>query len=195
MHSNPPHANPSFALKTQHSQGFSIVEIALALGIVGFAFIALMGLLPAGLTTFRAAIDQTNEGRIMESLTSQTEAAEFNNLAKEFDFPQSNAVFYFDEEGTFIRRGTAAYGGLSPAEKLVALYSVKLFLDPGWNGNPASANSETALVLMVSSSSSGYAQFQSDIDTRPKLKQIMSDGKLSPEIRVRSLITPKMDGQ
>ena len=194
MHSNPPPRNPSLALKPQHSRGFSIVEIALALGIVGFAFVALMGLLPAGLTTFRAAIDQTNEGRIMESLTSQTEAAEFNNLTKDFDF-SSGAVFYFDEEGTFIRRGTASYGGLSPAEKLVALYSVKLFVDPGWNGNSGSQNSDTTLVLMVSSSSSGYAQFQNDTGTRAKLKQLMSDGKLSPEIRVRSLITPKMDGQ
>lgn len=174
---------------------FSIVEIALALGIVGFAFVGLMGLLPAGLATFRAAIDQTNEGRIMESLTAQTQAAEFSNLPTQFDFQQSGAVFYFDEEGTFIRQGSAAFGGLSATEKLAALYAAKIFVDDGWNGNSTSTNAKSAMVLLVSTGSGAYAQFQNDIKTRASVQTLMAQGKLHVELRVRTMIAPKMDGQ
>lgn len=187
--------NPQFGKKPRGSRGFSIVEIALALGIVGFAFVGLMALLPAGLSTFRTAIDQTNEGRIMESLTTQTQAAEFSNVPKQFDFQQSNAVFYFDEEATFIRQGTAGYGGLNATEKLAALYSAKIFVNPGWNGNPDSTNSKTALVLMVSAGSGGYAQFENAIKTSANVQTLMGQGKLHHDIRVRTLVIPKMDGQ
>ena len=154
-----------------------------------------MGLLPAGLATFRAAIDQTNEGRIMESLTTQTQAAEFSSLSAQFDFQQSGAVFYFDEEGTFIRQGTSDFGGLNAPEKLAALYAAKLFVDPGWNGNLTSLNSSTALVLMASAGSAAYPQFQIDLKTRANVKTLMSQGKLSSGLRVRTLIAAKMDGQ
>ena len=195
MHSNPPPVNPPFGKNPRGLRGFSIVEIALALGIIGFAFVGLMALLPAGLSTFRTAIDQTNEGRIMESLTTQTQAAEFSNVPKQFDFQQSGAVFYFDEEATFIRQGTASYGGLNATEKLAALYSVKVFVDSGWNGNPASTNSKTALVLMVSAGSGGYRQFDGDLNVSKNVQDLIAQGKLHPDIRVRTLVVPKMDGQ
>src|ERR1044072_1866403 len=36
----------------RRSGGFSLIEVTLALGIVGFAFVVLIGLLPAGLSVF-----------------------------------------------------------------------------------------------------------------------------------------------
>ena len=40
--------------------GFSLIEVTLAIGIIAFAFVALFGLLPTGMQTFRASVDTTN---------------------------------------------------------------------------------------------------------------------------------------
>ena len=48
------------------NSGFSLVEVSLAIGIIAFAFVALFSLMPTGLTTFRSAIDTSNETWIMQ---------------------------------------------------------------------------------------------------------------------------------
>ena len=40
------------------SAGFSLVEVALAIGIVAFAFVALLSLLPAGVVDVRGSFDE-----------------------------------------------------------------------------------------------------------------------------------------
>lgn len=195
MHSDPSPRSPTLVPKPQHSRGFSLIEVALALGIVGFAFVGLMGLLPIGLSTFRVAIDQTNEGRIMETLSTKTQAAEFASVPAQFDFQQSQNVFYFDEEGTFIKQGTTGYGGLNATEKLAALYSVKVFVSAGWNGNVDSTNSNTAVVLMTGTGSGGATQFENELKTSNDVQRLLAQGKLHPGIRVRTLVIPKMDGE
>ena len=94
-----------------------------------------------------------------------------------------------------MKQGTAGYGGLNATEKLAALYSVKIFVNPGWNGNPDSKNANSALVLMVSAGSGGASQFGNDLKARSDVLKLMGEGKLHPDIRVRTLVVPKMDGQ
>jgi type II secretory pathway pseudopilin PulG len=38
--------------------GFSLVEVIVALGIVAFAFVGLLGIIPSGLSSFRQSVDQ-----------------------------------------------------------------------------------------------------------------------------------------
>ena len=110
--------------RQRQDQGFSLVEISLALGIIAFAFIALLGLLPVGLQTFRQAIDTGNEARIMQTFMSKLEATEFSKI-KELDFEQSEEIFYFDEEGMPTDSSTDEV----PTLVNQRLYAAKIFIE------------------------------------------------------------------
>ena len=105
-------------------QGFSLVEISLALGIIAFAFIALLGLLPVGLQTFRQAIDTGNEARIMQSFMTKLEATEFSRI-RDLDFEKGEEIFYFDEEGM----PTDTSKNEVPSLASQRLYAAKIFID------------------------------------------------------------------
>lgn len=54
-------------LKTLTS-GFSLTEVVLALGVVGFAIVAILGVIPLGLQTSRGAQDETRAAQIAQSI-------------------------------------------------------------------------------------------------------------------------------
>jgi len=70
----------------------------MAIGIIAVAFVTLLSLLPAGLNTYRAAIDDNNETWIVQSMNSMIQTTNFSAV-KELDFQTSKNVYYFDEEG------------------------------------------------------------------------------------------------
>ena len=49
-------------------KAFSLVEIVMALGVAAFCLVAVFGLLPVGLHTSQAAVDQTNANRILAAV-------------------------------------------------------------------------------------------------------------------------------
>lgn len=59
---------------------FSLVETALAIGVIGFAFVSLLTLLPVGLANFRSAIDTTVCAQIFQRVISDAEQADFDRL-------------------------------------------------------------------------------------------------------------------
>src|SRR4030095_8999506 len=101
MHSPFPAAAPT----RSRSAGFSLPEVAMAIGIIAIAFVALIGLLPVGLNTYRAAIDEANQTWIMQSMTSMIQTTDFARV-EELDYKVSNEIYYFDEEGALIDRAT-----------------------------------------------------------------------------------------
>lgn len=64
----------------------------MALGLVSFAVLSVMGLLPVGLSNLRHSMDQTVEAQIVQSIAAQSVVAQFSDLAT--GVPQ-----YFDDEG------------------------------------------------------------------------------------------------
>ena len=44
---------PNYTARRSSSRGFTMIEIAIALGVIGFALVAIMGILPLGLTVQR----------------------------------------------------------------------------------------------------------------------------------------------
>jgi len=73
--------------------GFSLVEVVIAIGIVGFAIVPLIGLLPTALGNFRTTMDRSATARIVERL---------GNEAKQSDFDAVGSTIvdrFFDDQG------------------------------------------------------------------------------------------------
>ena len=89
-----------FLRRLRRIAGFSLIEVTLAIAIIAFAFIALIGLLPAGLSVFNQTVDSTNEMRISSHLTSMLMATDFKNLKSGGDY--SSNIYYFDFDGGYL---------------------------------------------------------------------------------------------
>ena len=55
-------------LRVRQSGGFSLVEVVIALGVVAFAIIAILGVIPIGLKTSHSAQDQTRSAQITQDI-------------------------------------------------------------------------------------------------------------------------------
>lgn len=96
---NPPSAVIPFPVATRRidaSHGFSLVEVVLALGIVGFAIVPLLGLLPTALGNFRSSIDRSATARIVERLGNEAKQSDFDAVGTSVDDR------FFDEQGNEI---------------------------------------------------------------------------------------------
>jgi uncharacterized protein (TIGR02598 family) len=116
-------------------QGFSLVEITIAIGVVAFAFVSLMALLPTGLNVFRQAMDTTVTAQIAQRITTELQETDYHTLlsATHLDGASSDPVTreepaygtlprrYFDDQGNEIRP-TSGKGELSEKERLRVLY-------------------------------------------------------------------------
>jgi hypothetical protein len=58
------------ASQSRHGRGVSLVEVTIALGIVGFAAVTVMALVPVGLKSLRNSIDQTVVSQIGQQISS-----------------------------------------------------------------------------------------------------------------------------
>jgi len=93
---------------------FSLIEIVLALGIVAFGLISVVGLMPIGLTTLRNTIETSVSTQIAQVLINEVQQTDYNSL------PPSQ-MFYFDEQGNL----------LNSAANPLKLYDVRLEVTKG----------------------------------------------------------------
>lgn len=82
---------------------FSLVEVVLALGILSFAFVGLLGLLPVGLNTFRQSVNALVALQITQRVVNEAQQTDFNTFVK-----NQQAVRYFDDEGNELLNATGA---------------------------------------------------------------------------------------
>ena len=75
--------------------GFSLVEVTMAIGIISFGLLSVMGLIPVGLDTLRKAMDQTVEAQIVQKLNGKILLTPFGQL----DTDYSGKSFFYDQEG------------------------------------------------------------------------------------------------
>ncbi|HSJ01049.1 MAG: Verru_Chthon cassette protein B [Verrucomicrobium sp.] len=73
---------PSHGARVHRPQvaGFSLVEVALTLGIISFVFVTVFGLLPVGLDVSRQAIDTTVSGQITQQMINEAQQTDFSGL-------------------------------------------------------------------------------------------------------------------
>ena len=75
------------------SAGFSLVEVVIAIGILSFAMVPLLGMLPTGLNTFRNSIDRSVSTQIAQQILNEARQTDFTNL------PSLQGNRYFTDEG------------------------------------------------------------------------------------------------
>jgi uncharacterized protein (TIGR02598 family) len=138
MHSAFP-ASPSTGTS---KSGFSLPEVAMAIGIIAIAFVALIGLLPVGLNTYRAAIDESNQTWILQSMNSMIQTTDFSHI-EELDFERSGEIYYYDEGAKLT--DTEKKPG-TPEAKAARIYAVKLLVDKMYR--PDEHNTESSDQLM-----------------------------------------------
>ena len=108
---------------TIDSWGFSMVEVTLAIAILAFCSVALIGLLPVGITTQQAATEQTKAAFALEAMATCIRGMhrDSQNICRvtlpsveplEFDFAPGGKPFSlsygFTEVGTFCKAGDFA---------------------------------------------------------------------------------------
>jgi uncharacterized protein (TIGR02598 family) len=113
-------------------QGFSLIEICIALGIVAFAFVALLGLLPVGLGNYTQAMNTQTSTEIYQRIAAELQETEFDTLLSsntQKEVGGTNAMFfrmayrYFDTEGQEVKVGDSE--NPTETEKNRIIYTVR----------------------------------------------------------------------
>jgi uncharacterized protein (TIGR02598 family) len=117
--------------------GFTLTEIVLALAIIATAFIAVLGLLPAGLNQSRQAADSTVVAAILEDLSNRLQGQKLQTGAASF------SPAFFDDHGVFIP--TTA----SPSDQERRLYRAEVKIG-AWKTRPAGTSALRPITIELS---------------------------------------------
>lgn len=78
------------------SPGFTLVEVTIALGLVSFSLVGLMGMLPVGLSNFREAMEIQTQTRIAQQIAAELQLTPFQTIS-DGTFQTAFPRFYNDE--------------------------------------------------------------------------------------------------
>ena len=106
-----------------NARAFSLVEVVIAVGIVSFAFVAILGLIPAGLSQFRQAMDTSVCAQIGQRVIMDAQQTDYEALTAQAtrdangNLTQNEAINaplrYFDEQGNEVVSASATPSILS----------------------------------------------------------------------------------
>lgn len=89
-----PSRPPPLLARDARLRAFSLIEVVLCIGIIAFAFLAIFGMLPVGLATFRQAMDNTVGAQIIQRLVGEAQQTDFPAL-----IATPTTLRYFDDQG------------------------------------------------------------------------------------------------
>jgi uncharacterized protein (TIGR02598 family) len=81
---------------TNLRKAFTLVETTIAMGIVAFAMVPILGLVPMGLSSFRSAISCTAEAQIVQALSNEILLTDYNLVTTKY---ASEKLSYYSDEG------------------------------------------------------------------------------------------------
>ena len=79
--------------------GFSLIEVAIAIGIVAFAVLALVGTLGVGTTTLGSAVSYSIQTQITQNVMGSLKLSDFSVLTNNSPAGWNGAQLFFDERG------------------------------------------------------------------------------------------------
>lgn len=95
-----PNLVPAFRRRPAGRRGaFSLVEIALALGIVAFALVPVVGLLPIGLSSFKKGMDLSVSAQITQRIIDEAQQSDFEKLVGQNARSFAEPVRFFSAQG------------------------------------------------------------------------------------------------
>jgi uncharacterized protein (TIGR02598 family) len=83
----------------KQTRGFSLVEVAIALGVVAFAVVSLVGVLPVALASYRDSMDSSLRTNVIQQIVAELSQVPFGDVT---DSPSR----LFDDQGIELVTGT-----------------------------------------------------------------------------------------
>lgn len=134
----------------------------MAIGLVSFALLVMLGLMPVGLATMREAMEQTVVAEIVDKVSSDTKLLPFDKV----DTYASGGPYYYDEYGmaqtnktsvsrykVTLEKKTTAYPGSTLTTSLSASVATLLVMVDRMKGNsPGSGTNATVRVVVIPNS-------------------------------------------
>jgi uncharacterized protein (TIGR02598 family) len=150
-------------MNKSNGRAFSLVETVLALGILGLAITALLGLLPHGIEMTRQAANISAVSRIVGNISSELSLFQFSEL-RSGSARISNLAF--DDQGSKIIGGqtfqsylaevnisnTGAVipgSGTPQPQMIIAVINVAATPNPGFVFNPAAPNTYVSIPVIL----------------------------------------------
>jgi uncharacterized protein (TIGR02598 family) len=148
----PPKVQPSGS----RQRGFSLVEVTLAIGIVSFAFLAILGLIPIGLQTFRSAIDTSVSAQIFQRVINEAQQTDFDTLVDRPHLPDypslppAGFTFRAPSVGAPALRYFDDQGNECPATKAIYYVNTRIIVSTELpnSASSASANFDLAMITV-----------------------------------------------
>lgn len=99
---------------TRPISAFSLVEVTIAIGVAAFALVAIFGLLPIGIESNQAAIQQTRAVNLAATIVEDLRHAtlETGAVSPQYGIDVNSAkaqMLYLDELGTVVPKTAAAF--------------------------------------------------------------------------------------
>ena len=148
--------------ETPSKRAFTLIEVTLALGVAGFCLVTIFGLLPIGINSNRAAIEQTTACNIASAIVSDLRCAQplGANASPRFGIPipappgsasgttqTSGTTIYLAADGSASPTGQVVTGGTS-----VSRYRATIgfsFPSTGQYAAPVSSRTATTVRILI----------------------------------------------
>ncbi|MEP7015268.1 MAG: hypothetical protein ABI925_07495 [Verrucomicrobiota bacterium] len=142
--------SPWLRLRLDRESAFSLVEVVLALGVVSFAIVAILGILPTGLQTGKFAQDETRAAQIAQAILSSIASqapVQFDNVKVQLnDSANSTTPFHLNAAETVMLYADND-GKLIPTPH-EATYAIIVTTNSAPSGfDPGNANQVTVRVM------------------------------------------------
>jgi uncharacterized protein (TIGR02598 family) len=170
--------------------GFSIIEICLAIAIIASAFIAVLGLLPAGMRVYDSSVYITAQSRMVAHLTGMMQTGGYNKTLNQYR--SGSVLFFYDVDGSYLDSDTTPVAGYE-SKRIYAARAFALQQNiPSSGGEKFNLDKTAAKVIIAMGHNDAPV-----VDQLRKLTDEASIKALTPSARVKTetVLLTRMDSE